>query len=510
MDALLLLELTEKLNDAIAALDAAVATDDPLALLDATDQVSEVLAEMDGGDTQAASSIPTVSSVEGQKRLASRASRIASLMAMNDQIRAIDPNEAWHPDNINNASDSELDDLQDKISAKLVDLGRAKPVEKEPQAFEHAGFNIYPMRMKSDGGSSIKWLVQSIDNRDRESRGERQVGGDSILDTREKAMQEAEFQAKQADDIAARQQQATIDSQAKAKADAEKQQEYSDIGEIDGETALARGRRVAALSSLVRFRGAEVTKKKMVDILVGEGATTSTEQEDRIKPMSRTAFNRATQREQDAHAEKVRNGGKVTVYYLGEYRVDKTQFDYANHLISKHSDGELAATDFAASAVDSGYHVKNPVTGADVPVESIEDAAEKYKAFMARSNADRPGGMDVYDSRTGLPVANIKADGTWTPVETREQAIARSEREIARMNAEVNGLSRQYSELLDGIISGQIDTFQDKGKLQELSDALDAAGGDSMPAGELRDLFEQAIRAAGIQQLKGYGYLQAA
>lgn len=64
--------------------------------------------------------------------------------------------------------------------------------------------------------------------------------------------------------------------------------------------------------------------------------------------------------------------------------------------------------------------------------------------------------------------------------------------------------------LLDGIISGQIDTFKDKAKLQELSDALQKAGGDDIPPGDLRDRFERAIRAAGIQVLTGFGYLEAA
>lgn len=63
--------------------------------------------------------------------------------------------------------------------------------------------------------------------------------------------------------------------------------------------------------------------------------------------------------------------------------------------------------------------------------------------------------------------------------------------------------------LLTAIISGQIDTFKDRAKLQELSDALAKAGGDDMPSGEVRDLFENAIRAAGKQVLTGFGYLAA-
>ena len=67
---------------------------------------------------------PPVSSAAGQKNLAYRGSRIASLLAMNEQIRKLDPTEAWHPDNINDATD--LDALQDSISSTLVRLQRER------------------------------------------------------------------------------------------------------------------------------------------------------------------------------------------------------------------------------------------------------------------------------------------------------------------------------------------------------------------------------------------------
>lgn len=73
-----------------------------------------------------------VSSVEGQKGLAYRGSRIASLMAMNEQIRKLDPTEAWHPDNIRDATD--LDGLQDSISSTLVRLQRKKESAAAPAA----------------------------------------------------------------------------------------------------------------------------------------------------------------------------------------------------------------------------------------------------------------------------------------------------------------------------------------------------------------------------------------
>ena len=61
-----------------------------------------------------------VSSRAGQMNLAYRGSRIAALKMMNEQIRKLDPTEAWHDSNIEDAQD--LDALQDSISKTLVEL----------------------------------------------------------------------------------------------------------------------------------------------------------------------------------------------------------------------------------------------------------------------------------------------------------------------------------------------------------------------------------------------------
>lgn len=63
-----------------------------------------------------------VSTRAGQMELANRAGRIASLKAMNGQLRQIAPNEAWADANIESAND--LDALQDQISAALVAAGK--------------------------------------------------------------------------------------------------------------------------------------------------------------------------------------------------------------------------------------------------------------------------------------------------------------------------------------------------------------------------------------------------
>jgi hypothetical protein len=65
-----------------------------------------------------------VSSRAGQIELANRGGRIASLKAMNEQLRKIAPGEAWADSNIESATD--LDALQSSISQALVDAGRAR------------------------------------------------------------------------------------------------------------------------------------------------------------------------------------------------------------------------------------------------------------------------------------------------------------------------------------------------------------------------------------------------
>lgn len=65
-----------------------------------------------------------VSTVAGQKALANRGTTIASLQAMNGQLRKIAPNEAWSDQAIAEASAAELDSLRDRISTALVNAQR--------------------------------------------------------------------------------------------------------------------------------------------------------------------------------------------------------------------------------------------------------------------------------------------------------------------------------------------------------------------------------------------------
>ena len=68
------------------------------------------------------------------------------------------------------------------------------------------------------------------------------------------------------------------------------------------------------------------------------------EQVNRIKDKTRTQWNRMSNEEQREHERKVREGGKVPEYSLGNYIVTKTEYDYANFLIGKKSAPEPEVT----------------------------------------------------------------------------------------------------------------------------------------------------------------------
>lgn len=66
--------------------------------------------------------------------------------------------------------------------------------------------------------------------------------------------------------------------------------------------------------------------------------------------------------------------------------------------------------------------------------------------------------------------------------------------------------TKDYTPLLNSIINGDVSVFDDKAKLTELVGAAQEVGGDDMPD-DKKDLFIEAVEAAGIQQLEGLGFL---
>lgn len=96
--------------------------------------------------------------------------------------------------------------------------------QKADEPFEAAGYRIYPTTVNVGGKSEDMWGVQSEDNKGRASRGERELGGDSLQKTREVAIAYAESQAvREASNAEHRRAQDEKESAAKAEEEARKE-----------------------------------------------------------------------------------------------------------------------------------------------------------------------------------------------------------------------------------------------------------------------------------------------
>lgn len=125
------------------------------------------------------------------------------------------------------------------------------------------------------------------------------------------------------------------------------------------------GKVEATLSKEVLMNGKVTTLRDAVRTLVSGGAITSTDQVDVIKDMTRAQFNRADQRTQDEHARKQREAGKKTEYYVGDYELGKTAYDYANHLIELDAKNLESTSSEAENVKSSQEHQDYVLTDED-------------------------------------------------------------------------------------------------------------------------------------------------
>lgn len=186
---------------------------------------------------------------------------------------------------------------------------------------------IYQTKVSRDGEAVTMYAVPV---------GGQRGAGDLLFNTYEEAVKEqgakAELDAKNAEyRVKAKEQ----EEAAKEKADSE----LSERNDLDGFgaelTPMHRAKAAEALNKAIQVEGQPTTIKAQVKKLVEAGELATTEQHDKVKPMTRTQFNRATQKEQDAHEKRVKEAGKKTVYYVGDFDLGKTAYDYAQYLIGK-------------------------------------------------------------------------------------------------------------------------------------------------------------------------------
>ena len=141
-----------------------------------------------------------------------------------------------------------------------------------PPAFEHYGFKIVPLKIRQSNGTIKTMLaVQCNENREREKRGERQIGGDCLFDTVEQAMKEAERQVTRMESDAKWQAELAAKEKAAAEAAAARIAMFADFVAHKGYSAPSAEKARRALLKPIRRNGEESTIKALVDALVKEG-----------------------------------------------------------------------------------------------------------------------------------------------------------------------------------------------------------------------------------------------
>ena len=89
------------------------------------------------------------------------------------------------------------------------------------------------------------------------------------------------------------------------------------------------GQSQKTLLTEIRLNGVVMPKHQFVEVLLSDGLAIHTEEEDKIQPMSRMAYFRATNEEQRAHETRIKVAGKKTVRYIGGYEVGAFEHAYA-------------------------------------------------------------------------------------------------------------------------------------------------------------------------------------
>lgn len=197
------------------------------------------------------------------------------------------------------------------------------------QPFMHRGLKIYVCRLKS--GSY--WAVQTYDNAEREARGERQIGGDSLYSSREEAILAADREADDWEDRKRLQQKQNEAEKAKREAMLARKKAVKGL-------TLSQIKKYDYLNEMVSYQGRPMTRRSYVEMLVSEGNEPNTFEESVIKPMSNRQFSRANAAEQRVHEQKMKRAGMKTVYCIGDYIVAKILYEYAVEF-SQRGGGEM-------------------------------------------------------------------------------------------------------------------------------------------------------------------------
>jgi len=315
----------------------------------------------------------------------------------------------------------------DEFKAMLPDLEKPKAVKakgaevadvKPASEFEHNGVRIYPASVNVAGERKRMWGVESAENKAKREAGERYGFGDSLHDTQEQAREAADRQIREEQERADYRRH-TEELEAKERARIAERKADTVNGFLDGKAPNTQELIRKALDKQYRFDGTVMTVRERIESLHKSGLLeTDTFEDPKIKPMSRAQFNRASQREQDAHEKKMREAGTKTIYTVNGSELGKTAYDYATYLSGK------LRTDFkdVESPSENASEIKDDQPAA-APQEVESSAAGSLKPAIQSFKHTKTGEtiysvtMPVQVSREDYQAINraaVRNGGRWS------------------------------------------------------------------------------------------------
>ena len=178
-------------------------------------------------------------------------------------------------------------------------------------------------------------------------------------------------------------------------------------------TNLNAKRAAATLDKMIRCDGAIMTRREFVALKIGEGLRPTVGREDRIQPMTRMQFFRATNEEQRAHDARINAAGQKYVFYLGGFEITKTEYEHALTIVP--ADPVPAKPEALPRPCDrpmagpglTSYRARSPygwiMIGARDDVDAMREAVR---------STPEPTDLQVWDGRAYVPCG---APGTDTP-----------------------------------------------------------------------------------------------
>lgn len=347
-----------------------------------------------------------------------------------------------------------------------------------PADIHHAGFRIYKTKMKIGGDVGDYWAVQSIDNKRREERGEKEGSGDAAFKDLGEAKREAEIQENR---MSREIEQDRIDKEELAKRNAYLAL-YSDFIKYKGYSPAMAERVRQALQRKYARNGSMIALGDLIEEKASGGATIGEWKGKR------------TIKGQDGS-------------FLDESQVTKTGIDYAEYLISKLSEPapvvEPAAPDALApvlsaeATADARRQLDDEITYARQGTFSPDYLAGNRDAALTVYLEAHPEAMQAHEAALAVawasrPVENeeppaVAEPEQAAPVEPTPPPEAAATPLAAAEPAEKIADRALFQSVIDGTAPDML--------APELADQLEAAYVRHEADPELMALFERAVDA---------------